>query len=517
MAEGALARRNWLGDSGARTATQNDRPRPEPAGSGDQRPLLLIADDELPLLQMLERLGVRLGFDVVTCDGGQAALRAMRERPADLALVDLRMPDLGGLDVLREFHREVPGCPVIIMTAYGAIDSAVEAMKLGAREYITKPFDFPQLKKLLTDVRDELTRPVDGETVTAPPVASGPDLTGMLGDTPVIHKVSELVRSLAATTKVVFISGERGTGKELVARAFHQYSERRHRPFVTINCSALVDSLFERELFGHEKGAFSGAEESKPGLFEAAQGGTIFLDDVADLPLAVQGMLLQLLESGELTRVGAERPRPVDVAVVAATQRDLRADVAAGRFRADLFYLLNVVGIVLPPLRERRDDIAELALSFLRDAPVNSQRRLTGFTEDALAALREASWDGNVRELRTAVERAAARATGPRVTADEVLVSIAGEAAATARPTGLHVVRSGAAKAPLHDVEKDHILSVLRDVRGNRVKAAQVLGISRRALYRRLERHQIAAESLRAVPPRRSDGGSGASDGDHDA
>ena len=504
MAEGALARRNWVGDAGpARPTRLPGVARPEPAGSGDQRPRLLIADDELPLLQMLERLGARLGFDVVTCDGGQAALRAMRERPADLALVDLRMPDLNGLEVLRQFKAEVPGCPVIIMTAYGAIDSAVEAMKLGAREYITKPFDFPQLRQLLGEVRDELGRQREHAEAPARPAATGPDLCRMLGDTPVIHKVSELVRSLASTTKVVFISGERGTGKELVARAFHQYSDRRDRPFVSINCAALVDSLFERELFGQEKAA-AGSTASTPGLFEAAQGGTIFLDDVADLPLAVQGMLLQLLESGELTRVGAERPRAVDVAVVAATQRDLRADVASGRFRADLFYRLNVVGIVLPPLRERRDDIAGLAESFLQEAPGNLQRRLTGFSEDAMTQLRESRWDGNVRELRSCVERAASRASGPLVALDDLLVSDQGETAATPlRPSGLHVVRSGGAgRAPLQDVEKEHILSVLREVRGNRVAAAKVLGISRRALYRRLARHQIAAEGLHAVPHR---------------
>lgn len=506
MAEGALARQAWITAIGTtHTSAYSDALRPEPAGSGDTRPLLLIADDERPVLQMLEKLGARLGFDVVTCEGGQAALRAMRERPADLALVDLRMPDLGGMDVLRQFRHEVPGCPVIIMTAYGAIDSAVEAMKLGAREYITKPFDFPALRQLLGEVRDELAQAPQSR----PAASSGtslPDLCGMLGDTPVIRRVSELTRSLATSTRVVFVSGERGTGKELVARAFHQHSERRDKPFVTINCAALVDSLFARELFGHEKGAFSGADAATPGLFEAAQGGTIFLDDVADLPLAVQGMLLQMLETGEITRVGAQDARAVDVAIVAATRHDLRSSVSSGRFRADLFYRLGIVGISLPPLRERTGDIPALARTFLREAPVNVGRRLSGFSDEAMRRLCEAPWEGNVRELRAAIERAAARATGPLVTADDLLLSSPGESLASgARSTGLHVVRSGATRAPLHDVEKEHILSVLRDVRGNRVVAARVLGISRRALYRRLARHRIAAESLHAVPARRSD------------
>lgn len=501
MTEGALARRDWLGDSGASDRTR--QPWRQPAGSGDERPLLLIADDEPSVLQMLERLGYRLGYDVVTCDGGQAALRAMQERQADLALVDLRMPDLNGMEVLRQFRADVPSCAVVIMTAYGAIDSAVEAMKLGAREYITKPFDFPQLRQLLTDIRDDLRRRHDVPDV----IVSRPalDVRDLLGDTPVMHEVSELVRTLAPSAKVVLLTGERGTGKELVARALHEGSPRHERPFVTINCGALVDTLFDRELFGHEKGAFTGADEAKPGLLEAANGGTVFLDDVAELPLSVQATLLQAIESGEIRRVGAQRGRAVDVAIVASTQRDLRADVAAGRFRADLYYRLSVVGIVLPPLRERRDDIPVLATAFLRDSATRLGRLLTGFTEDAMALLRDARWDGNVRELRGCVERACARATDALVTLDDVSVALHGEASPSLRSSGLHIVRSGATRAPLQDVEKEHILSVLRDVRGNRVAAARVLGISRRALYRRLARHQIGTETLHAVPKRRRD------------
>lgn len=452
---------------------------------------------------MLERLGDRLGYDVVTCDGGQAALRAMQERPADLALVDLRMPDLNGMEVLRQFRADAPSCAVVIMTAYGAIDSAVEAMKLGAREYITKPFDFPQLRQLLADVRDEIGRRSTG--VEARVTATSVDLCGMLGDTPVMNDVSALVRTLAPSAKVVLLTGERGTGTELIARALHEGSPRHLRPFVTINCAALVDSLFDRELFGHEKGAFSGADEAKPGLLEAANGGTVFLDDVAELPLSVQATLLQAIESGEIRRVGAQRGRAVDVAVVASTQRDLRADVAAGRFRADLYYRLSVVGIVLPPLRERRDDIPVLATAFLRESAARLGKLLTGFTEEAMAGLREARWDGNVRELRACVERACANASEGLVTPADLLASLQGEASLTSRPSGLHIVRSGAGRAPLQDVEKEHILSVLRDVRGNRVAAARVLGISRRALYRRLARHQIGAEALRAVPKRLRD------------
>ncbi len=508
MTEGALARHHWLGDGGSGPSPDRaGTPWGEPAGSGGQKPLLLVVDDEQPVLQMLERLGERLGYDVVTCDGGHAALRAMQERPADLALVDLRMPDVSGMDVLRQVRSEAPSCAVVIMTAYGAIDSAVEAMKLGAREYITKPFDFPQLRQLLTDVREEIAH--RHLTAAAGPARPGTavDLRDILGDTPIMTEVSDLVRSLAPSARVVLLTGERGTGKELVARALHEGSPRRERPFVTINCSALVDTWFDRELFGHEKGAFSGADEAKPGLFEAAHGGTVFLDDVAELPLSVQATLQQTLDSGEIRRVGAQRGRPFDVAIVAATQRDLRADVAAGRFRADLYYRLSVVGIVLPPLRERRDDIPMLATAFLHECAAGRGKLLTGFSEPAMAVLREGRWAGNVRELHACVERACANAGDAVVTLEDVLASLQEDAPSPAvRAGGLHVVRCGSARQPLEDVEKQHILSVLRDVRGNRVAAARVLGISRRALYRRLARHQIGAETLHAVPARRREG-----------
>lgn len=506
MAEGALARQEWAGNTTPdRSSDRTDQPRRDPAGSGSQRPLALIADDEPPVLRMLERLATRVGFDVVSCDGGEEALRAMRERVPDLALIDLRMPDLSGMDVLRHFRAEAPACPVVIMTAYGAIDSAVEAMKLGAREYVTKPFDFAQLRTLLEDVRDERQ-----DSPTPPAIAAtAPDLCALLGATPVMQEVSDFVRSLAPSARVVLVTGEQGCGQQLVARAFHQSGARVDEPFVTISCSALADACFERKLFGHEKGAFTGAEEAAPGLFEAAQGGTVFLDDVGDLPLTVQGTLLHTLETGTIQRVGAQRPRTVDVAVIAATQRDLKAEVAAGRFRADLYYRLSVVSILLPPLRERRDDIPLLARGFLRDSARSLGKLLAGFSDDAIATLREARWEGNLRELRACVERACALAVGPMVTADDVATGLRGEAhVVTPRAGGMHVVRSGGTRAPLHDVEKEHILSVLRDVRGNRVAAAKVLGISRRALYRRLARHRIAEETLHAVPPREDRGSS---------
>jgi DNA-binding NtrC family response regulator len=500
MTQGALARRDWIGDgSPGGKASKTGQPR-SVTGTGALKPLLLIADDEPSVLQVLQRLGGKLGYEVMACQNGTEAISAMRARPADLALVDLRMPDISGLEVLRQFRVDAPRCDVILMTAYAAVDSAVEAMKLGAREYMTKPFDFDQLRLLLADFRDEITRRADPPTVPGPV----PDFYGMLGGSPVIHEVFGLIRKLAPHAKTVLISGETGTGKELAARAFHQSGSRRNKPFVTINCSAVVDTLFESELFGLEQG---GGRDAKPGLFEAAQGGTVFLDEVGELPPAVQAKLLRTLENGEVLRVGALQPRIVDVGVVAATNRDLRADVTAGRFRADLYYRLNVVGIVLPPLRERREDIPLLAHAFMRECAARLQKMLTGLSEDAEAALVHARWDGNVRELRNRIERACMLAEGPLLTEKDVNDALSQHDAMPAAPRagGLHVVRSGGPRTLLHDVEREHILSVLREVRGNRAAAAKVLGISRRALYRRLERHQIALESLRAVPAKRAE------------
>src|SRR5262245_56368112 len=319
------------------------------------RPLLLVVDDDQPVLRILERIAGKIGFEVITCSSSAEAMRTLLRRPADLAMVDLRMPDVNGLELLRQIRQAVPGCEVILMTGFAAVDSAVEAIKLGAREYLTKPFDFDRLRQVLTDIRLELERRAH-LVALEDEVARRLEFCGMLGRSPLMQEVFSLIQRLAPHAKAVLITGETGTGKELAARAFHQVGPRRTRPFVTINCSAVVDTLFESELFGHVRGAFTGAVDSKPGVFEAAQGGTLFLDEVGELPLSVQAKLLRALEYGEVQRVGSLQMKRVDVAVIAATNRDLRAEVAAGRFRGDLFYRLNVVDVMLPPLRDRRED-----------------------------------------------------------------------------------------------------------------------------------------------------------------
>jgi len=477
----------------------------EHANPAASRPLLLVVDDEVPVLKVVERLAGRCGFDVITCASGADAMRMLMRRPADLAMLDLRMPDVNGLDLLRQIKSSVPGCEVILMTAYAAVDSAVEAIKLGAREYLTKPFDFDRLRQVLDAIRMEIERRKQVLALESQ-VARQLEFCGMLGRSPAMQEVFSLIQRLAPHAKVVLISGETGTGKELAARAFHQAGTRRGRPFVTINCSAVVDTLFESELFGHVRGAFTGAVESKPGVFEAAHSGTLFLDEVGELPMSVQAKLLRALEYGEVQRVGSLQPKRVDVAVIAATNRDLRAEVAAGRFRGDLFYRLDVVEVTLPPLRERREDIPYLTAEFMRECAVRIQKPVQGLTPAAERLLLAARWDGNVRELKNVIERACILSDGTLLSERELAGAFGPErrdgghaARAVIMPQKLRGRDNDDIPAPLEALEREHILEVLRQVNGNRMAAAKLLGISRRALYRRLERHHLTNDAPPAM------------------
>jgi len=457
------------------------------------RPTLLVVDDEPAILRIVERLAAKIGFDVVCSACGGDAMRELAKRPADLAMVDLHMPDANGLDLLRQIRAAVPACEVILMTGFAAVDSAVEAIKLGAREYLTKPFDLDRLRSVLTDIRDEILRRAHLMELESA-VARQLEFCGMLGRTPAMQDVFSLIQRLAPHAKVVLITGETGTGKELAARAFHQAGPRRAKPFVTVNCSAVVDTLFESELFGHARGAFTGAVDSKAGVFETADGGTLFLDEVGELPLSVQPKLLRAIENGEVQRVGSLQPRRVDVTLITATNRDLRGEVAAGRFRGDLFYRLNVVEVQLPPLRDRREDIPYLTGAFVRECAQRMRKPITGLTAAAERMLLTATWEGNVRELRNTVERACMLAEGTLVSERELGGAFGAPPPSYPRPHIATPTTDNGQPAPLEDVEREHILDVLRQVSGNRMAAARLLGISRRALYRRLERHNIGDE-----------------------
>ncbi len=461
-----------------------------------QQPLLVVVDDEQGILDVISRFARRAGFDVVTCSGGREALAQTRARHADLLMADLRMPEVGGLDVLRAIRETDPQCQTVLMTGYASVDTAVEAIKLGAMDYLSKPIDFGRLELILTGVRDELDRRRSVLAMESD-LARRLEFCGMIGRGPAMQELFGMIRRLAPHIRTALITGETGTGKELVARALHKTGPRRDRRFVTVNCSAVVETLFESELFGHVRGAFTGATDTKPGLFELADGGTLFLDEIGELPSTVQAKLLRVLELGEVHRVGSVEPRRVDVHVIAATNRDLRAEVTAARFRSDLYYRLNVAEVRLPPLRDRPEDIPYLTAAFVRDTAERLQKALVGLTPGAERILSTASWDGNVRELRNVIERACIMADGEFITERELAMSMP----APPHPAHATTVASASPAAPdadlLINVERDHIQRALLRAGGNKKAAAKMLGLSRRALYRRLERLDLAGTITR--------------------
>jgi two-component system response regulator HydG len=467
-----------------------------------QRPLIMVVDDEQGILDVVGRFAQRAGYEAITCSSGRDAIAQLQTRRADLVMVDLRMPDVGGLDVLRAIRDIDPRCQAVLMTGYASVETAVEAIKLGATDYLSKPLDFARLEQLLASVRDDLERRRSLLAIESD-IARRLEFAGMIGRGPVMQELFGMIRRLAPHVRTALITGETGTGKELVARALHRTGPRKDRRFVTVNCSAVVESLFESELFGHVRGAFTGATDHKPGLFELADNGTLFLDEIGELPLTVQAKLLRVLELGEVHRVGSLEPRRVNVHVVAATNRDLRAEVAAGRFRSDLFYRLNIVEVKLPPLRDRREDIPYLTAAFIRETAERLQKPLVGLTPGAERLLGAAAWDGNVRELRNVIERACILADGDFITEKELAVSMPPVAYTAVRvvtpPQGPK--EPGPADDLLINVEREHIQRALLRAHGNKKAAARMLGLSRRALYRRLERLDLGATISRRREP----------------
>jgi DNA-binding NtrC family response regulator len=458
------------------------------------RPLLLVVDDETAVLSLIRRVAESQGFEVVTCTDGRQALQLAEARRPDLVLVDLRMPDVNGLEIVRAVRNTDASSMIVLMTGFGSIDSAVEAVKLGAADYLTKPFNFQRLTDMFVTVRDETERrarlmAVDRE------VAERVEFAGMIGRSAVIQEVFDLIRRLAPHVRTALIFGETGTGKELVARALHNCGPRKSKRFVAVNCSAVVETLFESELFGHVRGAFTGATDNKPGLFETADGGTLFLDEIGELPRALQAKLLRVLESGEVQRVGSLKPVQTDVRVVCATSRSLEVEVAAGRFRSDLLYRLNVVQITLPALRDRREDIPYLTAAFLREFGQRFGKAVSGLALPAARRLGDASWPGNIRQLRNVLERACILADGPVLTEQAITACLRQSPAHAAPfPADDHADESDQA---LSSLERQHIMKVIAETGGNKARAARQLGLSRRALYRRLERYGLAQPDLR--------------------
>jgi two-component system response regulator HydG len=463
-------------------------------------PTLFVIDDESGVLAVVNEFARRFGFNVVGRTDAHAVLAELSVLKPDAVLVDLNMPDINGLEVLRAIPAIDPTCQIILMTGQPSVDTAIEAVKLGALDYLSKPFDLERLGSLLTGVRKHIERRERLVQVDVD-VAQRFAFCGMIGLSPAMQELFDTVRRFAPHGRTVLVTGETGTGKELVARALHKLGARPDRRFVTVNCSAVVETLFESELFGHQRGAFTGATETKVGLFEHADKGTLFLDEIGELPLTIQAKLLRAVECGEVQRVGSLEARQVDVTVIAATNRDLRVEAADGRFRRDLYYRLSILELRLIPLRERREDIPYLSAVFLREAAERLKRPLTGMSQAAERRLAEAPWPGNVRELRNVIERACLLSDGKMLNERDVLAAMPPAIDTMAPPvlTGSVQPASGSTLDlnSVTNAQRAQVKQALREARGNRSAAARLLGISRRSMYRWLERLDLSQSTAR--------------------
>jgi two-component system response regulator HydG len=452
------------------------------------RPLVLIVDDETSNLESLAKIIEREGWRVALAKSGAAALDALRRERAPVVVTDLMMPGMGGDELLRAIKTLAPETEVVLMTAYGTVEAAVAAMKEGAYDFITKPVKRHAIVKSVRQALERASLVAENRALRARLAELAPGVGGLVGDAPAFRAVLETLRQAAPTPASVLLIGESGTGKELAARLVHDLSPRASGPFVPINCAALPEGLLESELFGHEKGAFTGAAARKEGRFERASGGTLFLDEVGELSPAAQAKLLRFLQDGVLERVGGTEPVRLDVRIVAATNKDLSAEVKGGRFRDDLFYRLDVVSVRLPPLRERREDVLALASFFLRRVAERLPKRVTAFTPAAAAALEGYAWPGNVRELQHAVERAVILSRDETVDVGDLPEAIraAASRAPEAPPGGAPLVIPPG--TPMDEVERMVIRRTLEQTKGDKNLAAQILGIAARTIYRKLDR-----------------------------
>jgi DNA-binding NtrC family response regulator len=446
---------------------------------------LLVADDDPVARDLLTEVLVRDGYRVRAAADGETCLQAAAGEPVDLALVDLRMPGLDGLAVLRRLAAIQPGLPVVILTAFGSIDTAIEAIRAGAYDYLSKPFRMEEIRLVVRRAL-EAQRLLHENRHYREELRERNRVENLVGQSTPMVAIYKLVARVAGLDTTVLILGETGTGKEVVARAIHYASARSDRPFVVVDCAALPESLFESELFGHERGAFTGAVTARRGLLETAAGGTCLLDEIGELSLPLQGKLLRVLQERTIRRVGSSEPIPVDIRFVAATNRDLRKLVEEGRFREDLYFRLDVVTMTVPPLRERAEDVPLLAQHFLQKYTTITGKAVRGFARETLDLLTRHDWPGNVRELEHAVERAVALASSDLLLPDDVPAEIGREAS-----PGPGLPRAG---MTLEEVRRWYVGKVLEDAGGNKVRAAELLGIDRRTLYRILDRQATEGE-----------------------
>jgi DNA-binding NtrC family response regulator len=428
-------------------------------------------DDEKSQREILEMILSSEGYDVTTASSGEAALKFAKERRFDLALTDLMMTGMDGIELLQHLLAQDSSIIVILLTAHGSIDSAKEALRRGAFDYLQKPYDRDTLLETITRALSRLDA-LDTEIISA---------------SPEMEAVKKMIIKVARSSSTVLIRGESGTGKELIARAIHNQSPRVTEMFQAVNCAAINENLLESELFGHEKGSFTGAHAEKKGLFEVADRGTLFLDEIAELDVAMQAKLLRALQEREIRRVGGTRAIKIDVRVVAATNRDLRAMVADGRFRDDLYYRINVLSIDVPPLRERRDDIPVLIGYFLKKHTRNTSRLVRGLTPETKRLMMDYSWPGNVRQLESAIERAILLCEGDHITVEDLPLEVRQEA----RPAAQGAFKLPAEGISFEDVERDLIMQAMEQTDYNITKSAKLLGLTFRTLQYRLEKFGI--------------------------
>ena len=448
---------------------------------GDEKKLLVV-DDESLINDFLKEIFTRRGFTVDQAFDGSTAMAMIQRHRYDVLIVDRRMPDRDGIEVLKAQMARDPSVPVIMMTAYGSIDSAVEAMKLGAFDYIIKPFNADQIEAVVDKALDG---GVDGGKERRPECRNQIQI---IGKSPKILSILEMIQIVAPTSSTVLITGETGTGKELVAREIQRLSKRRDKPFIRINCAALPEGLIESELFGHEKGAFTGALRTRRGKFELADGGTILLDEIGEIGISTQAKILRVLQEKEFERIGSDQTRIVDVRVIATTNKNLAEEMHAGRFREDLFYRLNVFPIDLPPLRERKEDIPLLVEHFIQRYRPLCNSRVIGIEKDALQYLMDHNWPGNVRELENCIERAMIVCKGEMIQKSDIMPPT------SSRSKDQFTLDPGIS---LREMEKIMVLKTLESIGWNRTKAAAKLGISTRTLRNKIKEYKLEETSQR--------------------
>jgi two-component system response regulator HydG len=452
----------------------------------EKRHTILVVDDDPGHRTMLKTLLTGWGYFIHEADDGSSAIEMVRARPFDLILMDIRMIKISGLQALTEIKALNPAIPVIIMTAFSSVETAVEALKTGAYDYLTKPLDFDELRLTMERAMEHISLKEENRLLRQS-LGSQFDLRNIIGRSQAMVRLLETVAQVAPTEATVLITGESGTGKEMIAGAIHFNSLRKDFPFVKINCAAITETLLESELFGHEKGAFTGAYRRKEGRFFQAHRGSLFLDEISEMSAAMQVKLLRVLQEREFSRVGGEEAIKVDVRVIAATNKDLLQEIDVGRFRDDLFYRLNVVNLAIPPLKHRKEDIPLLAQHFLRVFSEKNRKQMKGFTPQAMDRLLRYDWPGNVRELMNAVERGVVLSRTEYLD-EEQLPLISETHQLKKEPAPVEIVPG---HLPLDEVEKATIFNTLEAVRGNKSEAARRLGITRKTLHAKLKKYGI--------------------------